>query len=76
MFDLITTYFENLLSPINVHPQHYGFLFKDEFVESTKLNEFVEAKLIPRITDFAPALTYCLLLGVARFILKFVFFKV
>ena len=71
----ITGVIGSFLTSLNVQPSHYGFMFPPE-IEPAKITAMVDEGVFPTLTGLAPALTYALLLSLARYVLHFILFKV
>lgn len=71
----LTDLIEGFLASLNIQPASYAFMFPPE-IESAKILQMVNDKVFPTVTGLAPALTYALLLSLARYILHFILFKV
>ena len=65
----------NLVGKLGLNPSSYLYMFPTT-VDPETIMELVDKKFFPVLTDLAPALTYALMLGAARFLLERFIFKV
>ncbi len=68
IFDAITDIFRNLIDKIPLHPRDYHGLFP--LLSAEDLDRLYAEGVIHKLSELAPALTYCLFLSLARYILQ------
>jgi hypothetical protein len=59
----------------DIPPTSYMYFFPPE-IDVTRIKVLIDAKVFPTISKLAPAITYAIVLSIARYILHHVFFKV
>ncbi len=75
MVSVLTKAIEEMLGSLNIQPSNYGFMFPPE-IEQEKIAQMINEKVFPTVVGLAPALTYAILLSLARYILHILVFKV
>lgn len=67
--------FAVLLGSVGLRPKHYAFFYPpDTTVE--QIETLFDQGIFPSLVDLAPALTYCIMLSLARYVLQHYLIKV
>jgi hypothetical protein len=75
LIDSITGPIEKFLASFDIQPSFYGFMFPPE-IEAAKITQMVNDGVFPTVAGLAPAITFAILLIIARYIFQNIIFKV